>query len=185
MTQQKKSVEGNSSTGTGADHGLPGWKDHGIFWAIAGSGIALDLWSKSAVHAWLKDKPNQSYSIIDGFLQFIIRENSGAAFSFAQGKSTMLMVIALAALVAVLCYFLFGGIRQRILQIAMALFLAGIVGNLYDRIFNQGCVRDFIDVYLGRHHWPTFNVADSLLCTGVGLLILSQLCFSPKPTGRK
>ncbi len=181
----KKPAEMESPEVRIADHRLPDWKDHFIFWGIAGTGLALDLWSKSAVHAWLKDKPNQTYSIIDGFLRFIIRENSGAAFSFAQGKSTMLMVIAMAAFIAVLCYFLFGGIRQRILQVAMAFFLAGIVGNLFDRIFNEGCVRDFIDVYIGRYHWPTFNVADSLLCTGVGLLILTQFFFSPKTTGKK
>lgn len=54
---------------------------------------------------------------------------------------------------------------------------AGIIGNLYDRAFNGGCVRDFIDVLIPviDYHWPTFNVADSLLCIGVGLMILGNL----------
>ncbi len=59
------------------------------------------------------------------------------------------------------------------IHIALGLFTGGILGNLYDRIFNDGMVRDFIDVYIGNKHWPTFNVADGLLCIGVGLLIIS------------
>jgi signal peptidase II len=56
--------------------------------------------------------------------------------------------------------------------IAVSCINAGIIGNLYDRFFNEGRVRDFIDVYVGSYHWPTFNVADSLLCIGVGILLL-------------
>jgi signal peptidase II len=58
-----------------------------------------------------------------------------------------------------------------------------VCGNMYDRIFNGGAVRDFIDVYYRGHHWHTFNVADSLLCIGVGLLIIST--FLIERPGRK
>jgi signal peptidase II len=54
---------------------------------------------------------------------------------------------------------------------------------LYDRLFNDGQVRDFIDVYYRSYHWHTFNVADSLLCIGVGLLIISTLLIE-KPARR-
>jgi signal peptidase II len=59
--------------------------------------------------------------------------------------------------------------------VALAFFTGGIVGNFYDRAFNNGLVRDFLDVYVRDYHWPTFNVADSLLCIGVGLLVISNL----------
>ena len=59
---------------------------------------------------------------------------------------------------------------------ALGLFAAGICGNLYDRIFNNGLVRDFIDVvYWSGRHWPAFNFADSMLCIGVGVVIISGL----------
>ena len=68
----------------------------------------------------------------------------------------------------------------KIFVVALSLFAAGVAGNLYDRAFNDGLVRDFIDImYWPGKHWPAFNVADSMLCTAVGLLILSSL-LSPK-----
>jgi signal peptidase II len=76
----------------------------------------------------------------------------------------------------VLAFFYLSGTRLRLVQAALGLLAAGICGNLYDRLFNDGLVRDFIDVYInafGRErHWNTFNVADALLCIGVGLLII-------------
>jgi signal peptidase II len=81
----------------------------------------------------------------------------------------------------VLGVFLFSGTQYRSIHIALGLFTGGICGNLYDRIFNDGLVRDFIDVYIGDKHWPTFNVADSLLCIGVGLLIVSTF-LTEKPS---
>ena len=62
------------------------------------------------------------------------------------------------------------------MHVALGLFTAGICGNLWDRIFNDGRVRDFIDiVYWPGKHWPAFNIADSMLCIGVGLMIISSL----------
>lgn len=164
------------------DSGLPSWKEQSLFWGIAGVGIAADLWTKSAVHAWLKELPGQVYPVIDSCLQFVLRENTGAAFSMAQGRMKMLAIISLVAMLAVVGFFLFGKVRSRLLQISLALFLAGIVGNLYDRLFNPGGVRDFIDAYWGKYHWPAFNVADSMLCVGIGILILTQfLPMKKKP----
>ena len=67
---------------------------------------------------------------------------------------------------------MFGNIRRRVMQVALGLFTAGILGNLYDRAFNDGKVRDFLDFFVGDHHWPAFNIADSMLCVAVGLLII-------------
>jgi signal peptidase II len=161
---------------------LPDWTEQLQFWSIAGVGIAADLWTKSAVHAWLKDLPGQVYPIIDSCLQLVLRENTGAAFSMAQGKMKILAIISMVAMVAVVGIFLFGKVRSRLLQAALALFLAGIVGNLHDRMFNPGGVRDFIDAYWGKYHWPTFNVADSMLCTGMGILVLLQFLPVKKKT---
>jgi signal peptidase II len=153
---------------------LPDWKEQLLFWSIAGVGVAADLWSKSAVHEWLKGLPGEVYPVIKSCLQLVVRENTGAAFSMAQGKMGTLAIVSLVAMFVVVGLFLFGRVRSRLLQIALALFLAGIVGNLYDRAFNPGGVRDFIDAYWGKHHWPAFNLADSMLCVGMGILILTQ-----------
>jgi len=159
-----------------AGFNMPGLKGQLIFWSLVAAGIALDLWSKAAVFGWLSQKQANSVSIVDGFFQLVLAENRGAAFGIAAGQRYLLITVSIIALVVVLLFFLLGGTRQKLLRIALALFMAGICGNLYDRIFNDGAVRDFIDVvYWPGKHWPAFNVADSMLCIGVGLLIISSL----------
>ena len=78
-----------------------------------------------------------------------------------------------ATLSLIIVIFLFSSLQPRIFHVALGFLAAGIGGNLYDRIFNDGLVRDFIDVYYGSFHWPTFNVADICLCVGAGLLLIS------------
>lgn len=150
---------------------LPDTKGHLLFWSLMVGGLALDLWAKKAVFGWLE--PYEAYPIIDGFLRFVPALNNGAAFGWFAGKAYFLTVVSAIAMVAVFGVFFLGGSRRRLVHIALGLFAAGVCGNLYDRIFNDGSVRDFIDVYYRNYHWHTFNVADSLLCIGVGLLIIS------------
>ncbi|MGD0552321.1 MAG: signal peptidase II [Sedimentisphaerales bacterium] len=151
---------------------------HLIFWPIFVGGLAFDLWTKKAVFAWLVNAQGQ-YAIIDGFLRLQLAENPGAAFGIAGGYRVMLVSISMIALLVILAVFIFALRKGKIVVVALALFAAGISGNLYDRAFNGGLVRDFIVVYWRERHWPAFNVADSMLCTAVGLLIISSL-FSPK-----
>ena len=98
---------------------LPGWRDQFLFWSIAGIGIIADLWTKSAVHAWLKGLPGQVYPIFDSCLQLVVRENTGAAFSMAQGKMKILAIVSFVAMIAVVGIFLFGKVRSRLLLIAL------------------------------------------------------------------
>ena len=160
---------------------LPDSKAHLIFWSLILGGLALDLWTKKAVFDWLEHRG--SVSIVNGFLQLTRALNNGAAFGILAGKSYLLAMVSVVALIAIFAVFLFSRSRQRLVHIALGLFTAGVCGNLYDRIFNDGLVRDFIDVYCGRYHWPAFNVADSLLCIGVGLLIISTF-FTGKSAQR-
>ena len=150
---------------------LPDAKTHLIFWSLMAGGLILDLWTKKAVFDWLK--PQETYPIINGFLRLTIAVNNGAAFNLFAGKPYFLAVVSIIAIVGIFAVFLFSGGLHRTVHIALGLFAAGVCGNLYDRLFKDGSVRDFIDVYRGTYHWPTFNVADSLLCIGVGLLIIS------------
>ena len=146
---------------------------HIIFWPIFVVVLIVDLWSKSAVFGWLQSSGRSGFTIIEGFLRLQLTENSGAAFGIAAGQRFLLVAVSAAALVVVVAVVLFAGENRRIVQVALALFAAGVAGNLYDRIFNNGLVRDFIDVmYWPGRHWPAFNVADSSLCIAVGLLVL-------------
>jgi signal peptidase II len=164
----------------GCREALPDRIAHLIFWPIAMVGLLLDLWTKHAVFAVLRDEPDQSMTIIRGFLTFRLALNDGAAFGIASGRQTFLVGVSAVALAIILGVFFFGAARQRIVQVALGLFAAGVCGNLYDRAFNDGQVRDFIDVvYWPGRHWHTFNVADAMLCVAVGLLVIATLFTDP------
>ena len=154
---------------------LPDRKAHLLFWPVIIAGVALDLWSKHAVFAWLETVNGREFSIIAGLCKFVMRLNAGAAFSIASGQRVILVTVSAVALTVVIGLFLFGNIKGRVMQFALGIFTAGIIGNLYDRAFNDGLVRDFIDVYYGDYHWPAFNAADSMLCIAVGLFVIINI----------
>ncbi|MHC4543726.1 MAG: signal peptidase II [Planctomycetota bacterium] len=161
---------------------VPPLKAQLIFWSLTVFGLALDLWTKKAVFEFLDHQPNNRYSIIDGFLQFVIALNDGVAFGLLSGRTYLLGAVSIVALAVIIAIFLFSGSERRVVHIALGLFAAGVCGNFYDRVFNEGMVRDFIDVVVwpGKH-WPAFNVADSLLCIGVGLMIISCVLTDKSP----
>ena len=121
--------------------------------------------------------------IIPGFLNFAYATNTGVAFSMFDDHGDAgrwgLSVVALIAATLVL-YFFWKTPRtdDRVLG-ALAMLLAGIVGNVTDRA-RLGFVVDFIDVQFGSWHYPTFNVADIAICTGAGLLILDMFLSKKK-----
>jgi signal peptidase II len=123
-------------------------------------------------------------SIIPGFFRLTHLENTGAAFSlFADStspfKTALLVTFSLAAL-AVVAFLLW---RSRnvfnITTLSLSLVLGGAVGNLWDRLAD-GMVTDFLDFYLGIHHWPPFNIADSAIVVGA-LLLLTRMMRAEKP----
>ncbi len=118
------------------------------------------------------------WEIIPDFFNFAYAQNTGVAFSmFDNGGDTGRWVLSLLAFLAatLVLYFFWRTPRtdDRILG-ALALLLAGILGNVVDRI-RLGFVVDFIDFQFGNWHYPTFNIADIAICTGAGLLILDML----------
>jgi signal peptidase II len=115
-------------------------------------------------------------NIIPGFFRLTHLENTGAAFSlFADSASpfrtTLLIAFSVAAL-AVASFLLW---KDRSVfhsgTLALSLILGGAVGNLWDRV-SDGKVTDFLDFYIGVHHWPPFNVADSAIVVGALLLFM-------------
>jgi signal peptidase II len=153
---------------------LPDAVGHLIFWPILLAGLLADLGTKQAVFAWLEHKLGQSVEILGGFLSFRLALNNGAAFGIFPGKPALLVGVSVIALLVILGIFFLASARQRIVQVSLGLFAAGVSGNLWDRLFNGGQVRDFVDVvYWPGCHWHTFNVADAMLCVAVGLLLVA------------
>jgi signal peptidase II len=174
----------DSPTKCPSDSCLPSAKAHLVFWLILIVGVTADLWSKSTVHRWLATLPDAEHVFIQGLLKFVIRLNPGAAWSIFENQTVPLLCISIIALAVVLGIFLFGRTRRITMAVAMGLFAAGITGNLYDRAFNNGLVRDFIDVVIPviNYPWPAFNIADSMLCIAIALLIIS---IFTSPSARK
>lgn len=115
--------------------------------------------------------------VIPDFLNFAYAQNTGVAFSmFAENGDTGRWALSALAFLAasLVIYFFWRTPRSddRILG-ALALLLAGILGNVIDRV-RLGFVVDFIDFQFGNWHYPTFNIADIAICTGAGLLILDM-----------
>ncbi|HEY7404501.1 MAG TPA: signal peptidase II [Candidatus Angelobacter sp.] len=118
-------------------------------------------------------------SIIPGLFRLTHLENTGAAFSlFAESsspfKTALLIAISVAALiiVAILLW-----ARRKVFNattLALSLIMGGAVGNLWDRLAS-GKVTDFLDFYIGAHHWPPFNIADSAIVVGALLLLWRAL----------
>jgi signal peptidase II len=113
--------------------------------------------------------------VFAGLLTFEYAENSGIAFGQLQEGGDfgrwLLVVLAALAATAVLYYFWRTPRTDDRVLGACALLLAGILGNLTDRI-RLGYVIDFILLHWGQYHWPTFNVADASICAGAFLLVL-------------
>jgi signal peptidase II len=134
--------------------------------------IVFDQVSKAAVTDRIP--LHSSITVLPGLFDLTHVKNSGAAFGlFASVESPirgiLLNGVAFVVFLLVLLYALRSSARSTRLQTGLALILGGAVGNLIDRL-RFGSVTDFLEVYIGTHHWPTFNVADSAITVGVCLL---------------
>jgi len=144
---------------------------------VAAATLALDRWTKALIQK--RFDLNESISVIDGFFNITYVRNTGVAFGIFDplslpAKSVLLSVFTAFAVVVVITYSVRSPLRNRLLQIALALILGGAVGNLYDRLA-YGYVVDFLEFYAGAYHWPSFNIADSAISIGVVLLALEIL----------
>lgn len=150
-------------------------------YGIAASVFLLDRVTKAVIRNQVS--PWDTYVVIPGFFNIVHTENRGMAFGFLahadnEWQSFFLagLTLLILALLATMLWQpagkgLAGGSRARL---AMSLVMGGALGNLYDRILH-GAVTDFLDFYIADHHWPAFNVADSAISIGAGLLILDML----------
>jgi signal peptidase II len=172
-----------------------------VFLFIVIVGCALDLFTKWYMFSWL-GMPGPTSNIkwvVTDIFGFQTSLNEGALFGFGQGMVQIFAGISIFAAIGIIVwFFFFGGARDWLLSIALGFILAGILGNLFDRLGLPGlkwtglipthaygepvyAVRDFILVMIGPWNWPNFNLADSFLVCGAGLLVLHALITKSPP----
>jgi signal peptidase II len=148
--------------------------------------LALDRFTKSLVS---RDIPlHDTKKMIAGFFYLTHVENRGAAFSlFADSpgpwKIAMLVMFSIIALIVVSALLWRSSHTMTTTGVGLALILGGALGNLWDRLLS-GRVVDFLLFYLGSYQWPAFNVADSAIVCGAGLLVI-EILFAKTPASQK
>ncbi len=173
------------------------WKYSACFLAIAVSGCVLDLWTKTWVFNRLgsplieQGTPAPPIWLVDHIFGFETSLNEGALFGLGQGRVFIFSSLSILAALGILAWFFFGRApKEWHLTIALALVMAGILGNLYDRLGLHGltwsdqvrgheggepvyAVRDWLHFKIDAigFDWPIFNIADSCLVCGAILLV--------------
>ena len=184
------------------------------FLLVMVNGLVIDLWTKVwAFKALVYNQTtvphasgvgesvrvdSRTFELIPGWLHFHCTANEGAVFGIGQGNRWLFVIVSVLA-IAFLTYLFATSGRQRFYQVVLGMLLAGVLGNMYDRIFH-GFVRDMIWIF-PQKRWPAwltarlpdwdwtnnpifpwiFNVADTLLCTGVALMLLYSVFASHSP----
>ncbi len=113
---------------------------------------------------------------ISPFLHLVIVTNKGAAFGMFKHIGSSFFIAASVIAIIFVLYLMIRGKEDRL---CLSLILGGAIGNLIDRIL-YGQVVDFIDLSIGKYHWPAFNIADSALSIGVMIILLTHLLKTMK-----
>lgn len=159
-----------------------------VFLSIVAVGCLADLATKSWMFDWLGSPPYGRISWVwENVFGFQTSLNEGALFGIGQGRVTEFAILSVVVVVGIVVWlFCFGAARDWVLTVALGCAVAGILGNLYDRVGLPGllweyanpwhevgepvyAVRDWILVMIGPIPWPNFNIADSLMVCGAAL----------------
>jgi signal peptidase II len=170
-----------------------------LFYSVVAIGCATDLLTKRWIFDRLGYPPRETIWLVPEVLSLETSLNEGALFGFGQGFTFVFAGLSLLA-AGWIVYWLFarGAAKDPWLTLALACIMAGILGNLYDRLGLPGmmwqfdtpthevgdrvfAVRDWIHFQYKRFDWPVFNIADSLLVCGAGLL-LRETFRKPQPS---
>lgn len=148
---------------------------HPVFWWVLGGVVVLDFITKLVAVATLSRVP---VPVLGDWLLLRLVYNPGAAFGIHVGAHSrwVFMVLAIIALVVLGAMVRHTKPHERFRLVALGLVCGGAIGNLIDRFRSARGVVDFIDVYIGTFHWPTFNVAD--MAVSCGALALAVVLWS-------
>ena len=145
--------------------------------------VVLDRWTKHLVAQRIP--LYRHIQIIPGFFSLTHTENTGAAFSlFANStgpwKTGFLIAFSVIALVVISILLWKNHHAHVVSGIGLSLIMGGALGNLWDRLLHGGVV-DFLLLYVKRYQWPVFNLADSAIVVGAGLLVIEILFAKSSP----
>ena len=148
-------------------------------------GLAVLVFALDRITKWIIESRvsfADTYKVIPGFFDIVNSQNRGVAFgifndSTSEWRTTVLVIASVAAVIIVSVVLWRAQRLETLVLCGLALILGGAAGNVFDRII-WGRVTDFLLFYLGQYQWPAFNVADSAIVIGSGLLLLDQ--FRPK-----
>ena len=142
---------------------------------IASLVVILDFITKRMILKWVK--PYESIDILP-FINIVHVKNAGAAFGlFSSLGNSIFVIISIVAIIVIIAYL--ARINGRLEIFSISLILGGATGNLIDRLI-IGKVIDFVDFFVGKWHWPAFNVADSALTVGIILFFIASVMQSRK-----
>lgn len=138
--------------------------------------VLLDFVTKAFISSAMA--LHETFPVIGGFFNITYVRNPGAAFGFLSDaspgfRSVFFVAVTCLAIILVLYYIVKSTAEEPRVILSLSLILSGALGNLVDRV-RFGEVIDFIDVYIGSHHWPAFNVADSAITIGAFLLLIEM-----------
>lgn len=153
-------------------------KNTATFVITAVGGVIADIVSKWVVFSKLDEF--EKINVIPGFINILQSKNEGVVFGLFPGKTNVFIVFSIIAIAIIIYIYIKSDKSLFVSNVALGLILAGAAGNLWDRIC-YGYVRDFIDLHIGdTYHWPTFNIADSLICIGISIMVFASFP-APKP----
>ncbi len=157
-------------------------KNTAAFAITSVGGVIADIISKWVVFSQVNEFGK--VVLIPGLLNILRSENKGVVFGLFPGKTTVFIIFSAIAIAVILFLYIRSDKTIFLSNLALGLVLAGAVGNLWDRIWFSS-VRDFIDLHIGeKYHWPTFNIADSLICIGIFVMVFTSASESKsKPKG--
>ena len=118
--------------------------------------------------------------VILPFFNITFVVNYGFAFGLFNNPSLNQILVSIVILIIILYFlYLLMKTQDKIFQFTLVIILAGAIGNFIDRIY-RGFVVDFIDIYIGKFHWPAFNIADSCITVGFVIMMINILFLNKK-----